>query len=96
MKKHHRHPAFLRKSPPSQLPLDDDIPVLTDEDEDHSKSGKPFLGHIRFGISMIDSNPDLKAFIAKQEERKQLYRNRLEKDIKIYIDDLKFRKKQQN
>ena len=46
------------------------------------------MSHIRYGVSSIDTNPALKKFIVKQTEKKQNCRNRLQNDIKIFMDDL--------
>eukprot|EP00347_Sterkiella_histriomuscorum_P018603 403344884 len=56
--------------------------------EKSKKHADQYVNHIRYGISSIDTNIELKKFIVKQTEKKQNCKNRLQNDIKIFMDDL--------
>lgn len=43
---------------------------------------------IKYGISEIDTNHDLKMFIVQQNERRLNVKNKLHHDIRHFIEDL--------
>lgn len=49
---------------------------------------KEYLAQVRFGVSEIDANFELKRFLFQQSQRKINIKNRLEYDIKNFMEDL--------
>ena len=49
---------------------------------------KEYLAQVRFGVSEIDGNFELKRFLFQQSQRKINIKNRLEYDIKNFMEDL--------
>ena len=49
---------------------------------------KEYLATVRFGVSEIDANFELKRFLFQQSQRKINIKNRLEYDIKNFMEDL--------
>ena len=64
----------------TQKEVESENPVKKNDDQ--------YVNHIRYGISCIDTNLELKRFIVKQTEKKQNCKNRLQNDIRIFMDDL--------
>jgi len=61
----------------------------SDEEEDKKrKLQKELAGSVKYGISEIDSNLELKKFIIDQNEKKVKVRNRLLFDVKNFMTDL--------
>jgi|LauGreDrversion4_2_1035121.scaffolds.fasta_scaffold231103_1 hypothetical protein len=52
------------------------------------KKEKEYLAQVRYGVSEIDANFELKRFLFQQSQRKINIKNRLEYDIKNFMDDL--------
>lgn len=48
----------------------------------------PHTSMIKYGISEIDTNHDLKMFIVQQNERRLNVKNKLHHDIRHFIEDL--------
>ncbi|CDW75658.1 UNKNOWN [Stylonychia lemnae] len=71
----------------------EDIPGQQEYDRNQDSKNKNhasehYVNHIRYGITSIDTNIELKKFIVKQTEKKQNCKNRLQNDIRIFMDDL--------
>ena len=49
---------------------------------------KEYLAQVRFGVSEIDGNFELKRFLFQQSQRKINIKNRLEYDIKNFMENL--------
>ena len=49
---------------------------------------KEYLAQVRFGVSEIDGNFELKRFLFQQSQRKININNRLEYDIKNFMEDI--------
>ena len=52
------------------------------------KKQKMFGGNIRFGVSEIDANYELKKFLVQHSERRLNIKNKLSYDIKLFMEDL--------
>lgn len=46
-----------------------------------------YIKNIRYGITSIDTNMDLKRFITKQNDKKNLQNDQTQKDIKLFIEN---------
>lgn len=55
---------------------------------DDEARAKAYAGHMRYGISEIDTNFELKQFIMQHSERRLNVKNKLHNDIKHFMEDL--------
>lgn len=46
-----------------------------------------YIKNIRYGITSIDTNLDLKRFITKQNDKKNLQTDQTQKDIRLFMEN---------
>ena len=67
---------------------DDSIYGSAPQVDEMKQKEKEYLAQVRFGVSEIDGNFELKRFLFQQSQRKINIKNRLEYDIKNFMEDL--------
>ena len=71
-----------------QQQQEQEVDEIDEEREKLRKLQKELAGSVKYGVSEIDTNLELKKFIIDQNEKKVKVRNRLLFDVKNFMSDL--------